>query len=333
MSAISSISPIQRQPFVSAAPLCRGSRSASSGADSRHSPAAPPRRRRGGRRRGSRAAARSSPSTTPRTSSSARPERARRRLARSSARAGEQVAPPRRAGGPRDTAVSCRARAAAPPTMPPSTKPRRSSATSRASRARSRSRRRSTPVEAGSLTRPPSSAACGGTIERIELRLGQRAAPTRAGVAERSAARRAVASLRPADAHSTSWPFARRARSDRRAHLARMKQPDDHSDVDEHEREERDRDHAVHREERRVEAAQVARSDERVLVGEQRRDDRDAEPVRAGRRPSPSPAATSSTTVSEVQRRARRRSAPRSPKRAAHECRPCSRSTSTSKSA
>ena len=61
--------------------------------------------------------------------------------------------------------------------------------------------------------------------------------------------------------------------------------------------EERDADHAVHREERRVEPAQVARPDERVLVGEQRGDGSDAEPVERRRPAGRGPAATSKPTV------------------------------------
>ena len=97
------------------------------------------------------------------------------------------------------------------------------------------------------------------------------------------------------------------------------------------EAEEDDADHAVDREERRVEPAQVAGPDERVLVGEQRRDRRDAEPVRRRRRRARARRRRAARPRRGGAARAPRNT-PRSPKRTAHECSPCSRSCSTSKS-
>ncbi len=100
--------------------------------------------------------------------------------------------------------------------------------------------------------------------------------------------------------------------------------------VEEHEHEERDADHAVHREERRVETVEVSRPDERVLVGEHRCDDDHAEPVPDADREAE--AGDEEQRDRRDVQRARGREHRVSPQRIAHECRPCARSTSTSKS-
>ena len=92
------------------------------------------------------------------------------------------------------------------------------------------------------------------------------------------------------------------------------------------------RDDAVHREERGIEPAQVARADERVLVEEQAADDRGRRASR-GRRGQAEPGRDEQDDRRAGATSGRRRTRRASPNRVAHECRPCSRSTSASKSA
>ena len=110
--------------------------------------------------------------------------------------------------------------------MPPSTNRGCSVATSRAVAGE---------IAFASTYRPPnpaasaatSSAACGGHDREQKLALGDERRDG-AGVAQAARPAPAVASLRPADAHSTSWPSVAERVAERRAHLARMQQPDDH---------------------------------------------------------------------------------------------------------
>ena len=139
--------------------------------------------------------------------------------------------------------------------------------------ARSRSRRRRSPSKPAHA-RATSTAACGGQIERITS-----ASPASAVDACRRRGSRGARARRVAPAFGRPDHLAVDARADRRPHLARMQQPDDHRTSASTNTKNATRDDAVHREERRVEPAQVARPDERVLVEEQAADRDDAEPV------------------------------------------------------
>ncbi len=195
--------------------------------------------------------------------------------------------------------------------------------------ARSRSRRRRGRRTRGRRARRRARRAAGRPRESRSPR--RRASSTEPASRKRAARSRGglAASLgRPDDVvPAVDQRVAERRRPSRRDAAARRSQ-----DVRQDEGEERHRDDAVHREEGRVEPAQVVGPDERVLVEEQPCDESPRRPSRGSRRRRPSPTATSSAIVDRCSARAPAK-APRSPKRVAHECSPCSRSTSTSNSA
>ena len=270
VSAISSISPIQRQPFARRRRARRAaSRSASSGADSRHSACKLVLARRIARAT-SRIASSSAAVPFDHAAYAIFSARGVGDDTRVDDRAGEQRRRPPRASSPERYSRSCRPSAAARRRCRRRRTAACSAATSRARVGRDRVRVDVEPVEAGDRARDLDAPRAAGRPR------GPRS-PRAASAGDRAASRNAAARDRGRVAAALGGPqhlvpVARRSASPtRRAHLARVQQPDDHSDVGEHEGEERDRDHAVHREERRVEPAQVARPDERVLVGEQRR--------------------------------------------------------------
>ena len=278
----------------------------------RRAAATPPRRRSAGRRRGWRAASRRCPSTTPRTPSSAADAFATTRGSRSEPanNAATDAAPgareiQRRPGLAREARRRCRRRRSADAAPRPRARA--------AARSRSRRRRRRRDPEP---TRDVERGVRRADREDQLGLAGERRSPSRCRETRprghgsprfgppRPTAPRGRSPAAPARPPSPSRPDgAARRRSQH---------------VDEHEGEERERDHAVHREERRVEPAQVARPDERVLVDEQaaRRTPRRAS---SGSRREPEPGgdeeARSSPGGGRARprtRRARRSASPRS---------------------